>query len=86
MKSYKGFFDGWTRNQYSVVSPDGRYRLWTGNGFLFFNDFEIMNSKPLLAGASLWTRWRLWQELRWRNSHPAKQNLQELVDKLNNGK
>lgn len=62
MKNYKGVFDNWQFGHYTADSPDGKYRLWTANGFPFFADYRA--EAPLITGASLFLRYRLWRELK----------------------
>lgn len=56
-------FHDWTIDGYTAMSPDGKFRLWIANGFLYFHDRDAHYPRmTLLKGVNIWTRWLIWQE------------------------
>lgn len=74
----KTMFKNWTIDGYTAKSPDRKFELWIGNGFLSFRDHDSHYPKiTLLQGASLWTRYKIWREFCKEREKRALEALQD---------
>lgn len=54
-------FEKWKINRHYAESPDGKYKFWVSNGYMFFADEGI---EQLLSLLSFWEKIRVWRELK----------------------
>ena len=69
----ENLFKDWKIDGYTAKSPDGKYELWVGNGFWFFDDHNPNFPKEtLLKGISFISRYKIWKQLCEERNNRAK--------------
>lgn len=54
-------FKDWMIDRYHAQTKDFNYRFWISNGFFSFKD---EGNQQLLSIIPIWTRYRIWRELK----------------------
>ena len=73
----KKIFQDWKIGRYRLTSPDGKYILWIGGGFICFKDYD--DGQVLVGGLSFWGKYKLWREYKRESKRRSNKFLNDLM-------